>query len=237
MHKCYLLDDEQHAVDALKSMLQKKFSQVVQVCGSNTRASFALEEIEACKPDILFLDVEMPEMSGLELLRHFPQRSFQVIFTTAHEKYALPALKSAAVDYLLKPLSPQDVHEALEKCFNRQPTHDKNTPPDKRLTLHTLQEMLVVNPEDIIRIEAANNYSVFYFVNRSKVVVSKTLKEFDDQLSSANFFRVHQSHLINLKHVLSVNSHDGDTVLLVQAHRVEISRRRKHEFLLRLRQA
>lgn len=235
MYRCYLLDDEQHAIDALRSMLQKKFSGAVQVCGSSSRVAVALDEIQALKPDILFLDVVMPEMSGLEVLRHFPNRSFQVIFTTAHDKYALPALKAGVVDYLLKPLSPQDVYEALEKCFGRLAVHESRG-TDKRLTLHTLQEMLVVSPDDIIRIEAANNYSVFHFINRPKVVVSKTLKEFEDQLSSSSFFRVHQSHLINLKHVLSVNSHEGDTVLLAQAHRVEISRRKKQEFLLRLRQ-
>src|SRR5438552_3581821 len=102
MLNCYIIDDEQNAVDALTAMLNKKFAQQVKICGSNTRASVAIDEIENLHPDIVFLDVEMPEMTGLELLKHFPERSFYVIFTTAHEKYALPALKAAATDYLVK---------------------------------------------------------------------------------------------------------------------------------------
>lgn len=231
MTTCYIVDDEQHAVDALAAMLNKKFSQQVVLCGSNTSAAAAIEEIEITQPDIVFLDVEMPEMNGLELLKHFPARSFYVIFTTAHEKYALPALKAEAADYLVKPLSPQDVFEAIQKCINRKKVPVPNSPAASRITLSTAQELLLVNTDDIIRIEASNNYSHFYFANRPKVIISKTLKEFDEQLSPHNFFRVHQSHLINLKHVVSVHANDGDYALLTQGHRVEISRRNKADFL------
>jgi two-component system LytT family response regulator len=230
MLKCYILDDEQHAVDALKAMLKKKFPQQVEVCGSNIKTTAAIDEIEDLQPDVLFLDVEMPEMTGLNVLKHFPERKFQVIFTTAHEKYALPALKAEAADYLVKPLSPQDVHDAIQKCISKKTT--VNTPGNSnRITLATSQELLLVNTDDIIRIEANNNYSHFYFTNRPKVIVSKTLKEFDELLSPMNFFRVHQSHLINLKHVASVSSNDGDYVILSGNQRVEISRRKKAEFL------
>ena len=234
MLKCYILDDEQNAVDGLRAMLLKKFSGKAEVCGSQTRASLAIEEIEELQPDVLFLDVEMPEMSGLEVLKHFPQRKFHVIFTTAHEKYALPALKAEAADYLVKPLSPQDVFEAIQKCLLR-----KSAVPvggGNRITLSTAHELLLVSTDDIIHIEASNNYSHFYFTNRPKLIVSKTLKEFDEQLSHLDFFRVHQSHLVNLKHVISVHSNDGDYVLLTGGHRVEVSRRNKPDFLARLKQ-
>ena len=228
MLRCYILDDEQHAVDALTAMLQKKFARQAEVCGSNIRATLAIDEIDQLQPDLLFLDVEMPEMTGLEVLKHFPERKFQIIFTTAHEKYALPALKAEAADYLVKPLSPQDVFDAIQKCLNKK----GNTAPGKgRLTLVTAQEMLLVNTDDIIRIEASNNYSHFYFTNRPKVIVSRTLKEFDDQLNNQQFYRVHQSHLVNLKHVESIHSNDGDYAIMTGGHRVEISRRKKPEFL------
>jgi two-component system LytT family response regulator len=230
MLKCYILDDEQNAVDGLAAMLRKKFVGQVDVCGTNIKASGAIDEIDELQPDVLFLDVEMPEMSGLDVLKHFPERKFHVIFTTAHEKYALPALKADATDYLVKPLSPQDVYEAIQKCISRKATASGNV-TGNRITLNTAQEMLLVNTEDIIRIEASNNYSHFYFTNRPKVIVSRTLKEFDEQLASMNFFRIHQSHLINMKHVESVHSNDGDYVLLTQGHRVEISRRNKAAFL------
>jgi two-component system, LytTR family, response regulator len=231
MLKCYILDDEQQAVDALSAMLKKKFTQQISICGSNTDAALAITEIEESKPDILFLDVEMPEMNGLEVLRHFPERHFHLIFTTAHEKYALPALKAAATDYLVKPLSPQDVFEAIQKCVNKKNEADAIKPQDNRISISTSGGLLLVNTDEIIHIEAHNNYSHFYFTTRPKVIVSKTLGEFEELLMPFNFFRVHQSHLVNMKHVESVHHSDGDYILLKGNHRVEISRRRKPDFM------
>lgn len=236
MLKCYIVDDEQNAVDALVAMLKKKFVQQVAVCGSNTKASKAIEEIDISMPDVLFLDVEMPEMTGLDLLKHFPERNFHVIFTTAYEKYALPALKAAATDYLVKPLSPQDVYDALQKCAEKKVINEVATKVlSHKISLHLAHEILLVDVDDIVRIEANNNYSHFYFTNRPKIIVSKTLKEFEEQLTVHNFFRIHQSHLINLKFVEAVKSNDGDYVLLQYGHRVEISRRKKGDFLQRLK--
>jgi two-component system, LytTR family, response regulator len=236
MLKCYIVDDEQNAVDALVAMLKKKFVQQVFVCGSNIKASQAIEEIEERKPDVLFLDAEMPEMTGLELLKHFPERNFHVIFTTAHEKYALPALKAAATDYLVKPLSPQEVYDALQKCAEKKATKDLNiNTTSHKISLHTSHEILLIDVADIVHIEANNNYSHFYFTNRSKIIVSKTLKEFEEQLTLHNFFRIHQSHLINLKFVEAIKSDDGDYALLKYGHRVEISRRKKAEFMQKIK--
>lgn len=236
MLKCYIIDDEQHAVDALTAMLRKKFPQQVEITGSSIKAAVAIEEIEDLQPDVVFLDVEMPEMNGLELLKHFPDRKFHVIFTTAHEKYALPALKAAATDYLVKPLSPHDVFDALQKCMQRPIlTEEAKLHVASRITLPTSTELLLINTDDIIRIEASNNYSHFYFTNRPKLIVSKTLKEFEEQLVNNNFFRIHQSHLINLLHVESIQTLDGGYVLMKQGHKVEISRRRKVVFLQKLK--
>ena len=236
MLKCYIVDDEQNAVDALAAMLKKKFAQKVIICGSNIKASKAIEEIEELQLDVLFLDIEMPEMSGLTLLNHFPERNFDVIFTTAHEKYALPALKAAATDYLVKPLSPQDVFDALQKCIEKKDKlSDNKTIVSPKITINTSQEMLLVNVADIVHIEASSNYSHFYFTNRPKIIVSKTLKEFEEQLIIHNFFRIHQSHLINLAFVEAIKSDDGDYVLLKYGHRLEISRRRKTEFMQKIK--
>jgi two-component system, LytTR family, response regulator len=234
MLRCYILDDEQHAVDGLTAMLKKKFPGQAEVCGSQTKALKAIEEMEELQPDVLFLDVEMPEMTGLDVLKHFPQRKFHVIFTTAHEKYALPALKAEAADYLVKPLSPQDVFDAIQKCIQRKAAAGNNT-SGNRISLATTQEIVLVNTDDIIRIEANNNYSHFYFTNRPRLIVSKTLKEFEEQLTPFHFYRVHQSHLVNMKYVESVHSNDGDYILLTGGHRVEISRRKKAEFMQLIR--
>ncbi len=230
MLKCYILDDEQHAVDALTAMLKKKFSLQLIIVGSSIKANKAIEEIEEQKPDVLFIDVEMPEMNGLDVLKHFPERDFHVIFTTAHEKYALPALKAAATDYLVKPLSPQDVYDAIQKCISRK-KDSQSTTTENRISISTSTGLLVINTDDIICVEAHNNYSHFIFTNRPKIIVSKTLGEYEMLLASFNFFRIHQSFLINVKHVESVHSSDGDFVLLKGGHRVEISRRRKSDFM------
>ncbi len=236
MLSCYIIDDEQNAVDALTAMLKKKFIQQVLICGYSIKASVAIDEIEKLKPDVVFLDVEMPEMNGLDLLKHFPERSFDVILTTAHEKYALPALKASVTDYLVKPLSPQDVYDALQKCLQKAALKSQsNQTILRKISLASVNGLLLVSTGDIIRIEAHNNYSHFYFTNRPKIIVSKTLKEFEDQLSACNFFRVHQSHLINLQYVEAVQSNNGDYVLLQQGHKVEISRRKKPEFLQKLK--
>lgn len=233
MLKCYILDDEQQAVDGLTAMLRKKFAQQLTICGSTTHAGKAIEEIEELQPDVLFLDVEMPEMNGLELLRHFPERRFHVIFTTAHEKYALPALKASATDYLVKPLSPQDVFDAIQKCLARKTEAATAAPPAAafKLPLATAGGLVLVAPEEIIHIEAHNNYSHFYFTSRPKIIISKTLLEFEEQLTAHQFYRIHQSYLINLRHIQSIHSDDGDYVLLQGGYRAEISRRRKADFL------
>jgi two-component system, LytTR family, response regulator len=236
MLKCYIVDDEQNAVDALTAMLKKKFAQQVIVCGSSIKASAAISEIENQKPDVLFLDVEMPEMTGLELLKHFPERDFHVIFTTAHEKYALPALKAAATDYLVKPLSPQEVYDALQKCAEKKALKDSATDAvSHKITLYTSHEILLIDIADIVRVEANNNYSHFYFTNRQKIIVSKTLKDFEEQLLLHNFYRIHQSHIINLQLVEAIKNDDGDYVLLKNGHKVEISRRRKTDFLHKIK--
>lgn len=230
MVKAVVIDDVQKIRESIKDLLQKKFPSITFVGeADNVKSGVAL--LSTIKPDIVFLDVEMPEMNGLELLKHFPERKFYTIFTTAHEKYALPALKASATDYLVKPLSPQDVYDAIQKCITAKKTNESKKSSKNKISIPVSQELLIINTDDIIHIEAHNNYSHFYFTNRPKVVVSKTLGEYDAMLTPQGFYRVHQSHLINLNHIESVNSSDGDFILLTDNHRVELSRRKKSEFL------
>lgn len=233
MLKVYILDDEQHAIDGLSAMLNKKFADSIVVIGSNHRVHEAIDEIESLSPDVLFLDVEMPEMNGLDVLKYFPDRKFQIVFTTAHEKYALSAIKIETTDYLVKPISPSDMSEAIKKCLMKNKQKQEKQSSDK-ITLSTAHELIIANLDEIIRIEAESNYSCFYFTNRPKMLISKTLKEFEF-LESKGFFRIHQSHLINLKHVLSLNSYEGDTVNLYGGHSVDVSRRKKAEFMALLK--
>jgi two-component system LytT family response regulator len=230
MLKVYLLDDEQNAIDGLKAMLQKKFEGIVAIVGFSCNVNKALDDIENTEIDVLFLDVEMPMMNGIEVLKQFPTRKFQVIFTTAYEGYAISAIKMDAVDYLLKPLAPSDVHGAIKRCLERKRSQDESYKSGK-ITLSLSGEMKIIDVKDIIRVEADNNYSIFYFTNKSKLIVSKTLKEYEQLLAPYNFYRIHQSHLINTAYVSGIQSSEGDYVLLSNNETFELSRRRKPDFI------
>jgi len=233
MIKCIIIDDEQHCIDALSAILKHRFADRVHVLAGETDARNAVSLIAQKQPDLLFLDVEMPYLNGLDLLKIFPDRTFKVIFTTAHDKYALQALKTEALDYILKPISVEELNEAISK-FEKQNIVRK--PEEKslstnKLSLPTNKGLLFTDLNDIVRIESDNNYCTIYFINKPKLVVAKTLKEFEEILLQANFFRVHQSHIVNLKHVESYHTDVVDQVLLSNGDKVEVSRRRKAAFI------
>ena len=244
MLRTIIIDDEQHCTDVLKAMLTKKFNNRVVVVAEAFNAAEGKEMISRFKPDLVFLDVEMPVQTGIDLLVSLDKIDFEVIFITAHEQYALKAIKLNALDYLLKPFSIEELEIALEKCTNKKHTsinpdalntlinNLKNiSPENKKVGLPTLHGIRFVLIKDIIRIDSVNNYSHFFFTDKTKMVVSKTLKEFDDMLTPYNFFRAHNSHLINLSHLQSFVTLDGDHVIMNDGSKVEVSRRRKSDLL------
>ena len=156
--RCYILDDEQQAIDALAAMLEKKFADRVTVAGKTTDPQIALTTIDELKPDLLFLDMEMPQMNGIELLSHFPNRNFEVIVCTAHTQFAISALKAATIDYLIKPLSPKEVFDAIQKVEERVAGKKMKTGIGTgKILLPSHQSTIVVNIQDITRIEGHNN--------------------------------------------------------------------------------
>jgi two-component system, LytTR family, response regulator len=244
--KAIIVDDEQHCVDALVAMLQKKFSGSVLLLGTYNNADACKEAIETLRPDLVFLDVEMPKKTGVDMLLEMKQIDFEIIFTTAYEQYAVRAIKFNALDYLLKPFGIEELQEAITKCIEKKKQFEVKgvtdlsaflqnlktvLPENKRITISTGKGLQFVEIKTIIRIEAHNNYSEFYFTDRSKLLVSKTLKEFDEMLIGYNFFRVHNSHLINLTHIKSILTEDSDMALMADGSKVEISRRKKPELL------
>lgn len=244
MLKTIIIDDEQHCADVLKAMLEQKFAHVVKVDAVANNAPDGAVLIRHLKPDLVFLDVEMPVQTGIDLLVSLDKIDFEVIFTTAHEQYALRAIKLNALDYLLKPFSIEELEAAVEKCMQKksQPLSTeamssllgnlKNTSPEnKKIGLPTSSGTRFVPIQDIIRIEASSNYSTFYFTNSTKLTIAKTLKEFEEMLTPYKFFRVHNSHLINLSQLQQYVSRDGDYVVMNDNSRVEVSRRRKSELM------
>jgi two-component system, LytTR family, response regulator len=191
MLRTIIIDDEQHCTDVLKAMLAKKFSTKTKVVGEASSAASGKELINDLKPDLVFLDVEMPVQTGIDLLVGLDKIDFEVIFTTAHEQYALQAIKLNAMDYLLKPFSVEELGTAIEKCISKKSaainpetlhtliSNLKNiSPENKKIGLPTQHGILFVLIKDILRIESISNYSQFFFTDHTKMVVAKTLKEF-----------------------------------------------------------
>jgi len=246
MLKCIIIDDELPCIETLQLMLQKKFADKISIAGCTTRSVEAAALIEECRPDLVFLDVEMPRLSGIELLQSLANIDFQVIFTTAHQHYALQAIKLNALDYLLKPISIEELTTAIQKCISRKNQQGselitsflaqiKNAGTTKKIPIPSDNTIQYVPVSNIVRIESQSNYSTVYFTSRTKLLVAKTLREFEEQLTPYNFLRIHQSHLINLEHVIGYKNQDSGYVIMEGNDAIEISRRKKQEILQRLK--
>jgi two-component system LytT family response regulator len=243
MLKTIIVDDEPACAETLQLMLEKKFSNTVHIAAICNSAKQAINIIEQQKPDLLFLDVEMPGMSGLDMLQCLQHTNMHVIFTTAHHQYAIQAIKLNALDYLTKPISLQELTVAVEKSLLRQPSasgvsihnfiEQLKTNVVKKISLPSANATQLVAIDDIVRIESDSNYSTVYFTNRTKLTVVKTLKEFEEQLKQS-FIRIHQSHLVNLNHIIGFKNQDNGYVIVQGNELIEISRRRKQEVLQKL---
>lgn len=248
--KAIIVDDEQHCVDALQTMLEKKCPEVI-VVGKAHNVKDARSLIDELQPDLVFLDIEMPYQNGFELLRQYEKVQFEVIFTTAFEQYALKAIKFNALDYLLKPFSVKELQEAVQKCRERHEQRQPSTtsPLDiflqnmrtvhqthKKIALPTINGLVFMPVQNIVRCESTGNYTRIFFTDKKHLMVSRPLKEFEELLTDVDFFRIHNSHLINLQQMQSYIQGEGGYALMSDGTQVEVSRRRKAEFLKRAMQ-
>lgn len=239
-----IVDDEHHCTATLVAMLGKIHPGWTRIrhCDS---ASMARQIIPEFQPELVFLDVEMPHSNGFDLLATLPEVCFDVIFTTAHENYAIKAIKFNALDYLLKPFSMQELDSAMGRFLAKRaaaperPTAamasflsnlQQPASRPKKMALPTLNGLVFVPLENIIRCEASDNYSKV-FTRDGTHLVSKTLKELEYLLEDLQFFRVHYSHLINLEHMKKYVHGNGGYVLMSDGSTIEVSRRRKGDFL------
>ena len=181
--------------------------------------------IRKIKPDVVFLDIEMPGMNGFQLLEKMEEFDFEVIFVTAYDEYMLNALRISALDYLLKPVDTEELKNALTRLRKKISMHEnslhtkeqlellgdtlKEQHAPKRLALATLQGIIFLKINEIIRVEALSNYSTFYLINKQKIMVSKTLKEFESVLTMQNFFRVNRSCIVNTDYIVKYKNEDG----------------------------
>ena len=240
-----LIDDEPNATEALTNMLRMTAPDVTVVAVANDPQQ-GLEKIRELQPDLLFLDIQMPHMTGFELLEKLGKFNCSVIFTTAYDQYALQAFKVSAADYLLKPIDLDELEAAVEKARERkmatQPDFSAferlfrqvQKPEAQRLALPTSDGLIFVPVINIVRLQSDSNYTTFYLESKEKIVVSRTLGEYEDQLDKQNFCRIHHSHMINLSHLRRYIKTDGGYAEMSDGSRVEISRRKRDDFVAKL---
>ena len=247
MISALIIDDEEDCIEGLQNLLVNGHDNLVEVVGSAKTARDGIEAIAVLKPDLVFLDVQIGDKTGFDVLRALPEINFEIIFTTAFEKFALEAIKFSALDYLLKPVDVDELDIALMKLLHeksRKNTADKidlllqNTQKIdgifKKIIVPTMAGFEFIEIANIIRCESDNNYTTIYFKDKQKMLVSKTLKDFEELLYNYSFFRIHNSHLINLNYIKSYNKGKGGSVILTDGTEVEVSSRRKDDFIARL---
>jgi two-component system LytT family response regulator len=244
MLRAILIDDEKNSRDALQKKLQAHCPSVTvtAVCSSGQEGAAI---IRAEKPDLVFLDIEMPGMNGFAMLESLPERNFSLVFTTAFNQYAINAIRYGAFDYLVKPVEVEELKAVVERAL----LDDRHRRTDERLSLLlenlrqpptqmprriavAVQDGLELVPVDqIIYLEALSNYTQLHFVNGKPLLASRTLKEFEELLEGAGFFRIHNASLVNLRCVRKYIRGEGGQVLLVNDLLLDVARRRKDELL------
>ncbi len=244
--KAIIIDDEVRGCQTLQNMIQR-VAPDIEVSGMAHNGKDGLELISFSEPDLLFLDIQMPDMTGFDLLQKAGDIRSDIIFTTAYDEFALKAFRFAAVDYLLKPIDIDELQDAINRYKSRLVnlteksnnsiqdllSHLKNT-ENSKLTLTTLDGLLFVDIEDILYLQSNSNYTVFHTGSKGKITVSKTMGEFEPFLEGQNFFRIHHSHLVNMARIEKYIKGDGGFVILADGSELEVSRRRKDDFIRKL---
>ena len=247
MIRTIIIDDEPSAVNVLNMLLKKKCKEDVEVIATSNSPFEGKELIEKLSPDLVFLDVEMPGMSGIDLVHSFAKPAFRIVFITAFDAYAVEAFRLSAIDYLLKPVEADDIVRVVEK-IKKDIDKDQNTIGGK---LHHLEELLMhgsttteskigigmsdkivfVNIKDIMYCEANGSYTNVWFRDGRRMVASKSIGDFELQLADHKFFRIHHSYLINLNLVKEFQRHDGGYVIMENGKRLEVSQRKRKNFI------
>jgi two-component system LytT family response regulator len=246
MLKIIIVDDEANVRQALGQML-RLFSEDTQLIGSYSNVAAAVKAIREDKPDIVLLDIEIGKDNGFDVLKHFPSPGFKVIFITGYQQYAVQAFRFAALDYLLKPVDPDQLSDAIKKAFDAVDRekfslkidsfiHNMGTMANKakKIILRTADNMHIVNLNDIMYCESERSYTTFFLADKTKVMVSQTLGDYEDMFNEYGFMRIHKSYLINLQFIKRYEKGDGGTVILNGNISLPVATRKKEQLLVLL---
>lgn len=239
MIKAIIIDDESKARESITHLLKLTFKDV-ELVGEADSVKTGVETINKLNPDLVFLDIQLEDGTGFDILKELKDIDFHIIFITAFNEYAVKAFKYAAMDYLMKPVNPKEFIHAVERIrnihkkddfqtkFNAYLSHLKDSKTEnKKIILKTAESIHLINVNDIIRCEADKGYTDFYLEDGSKILVSKGLKDYDELLKDFSFIRTHQSHLINLDYIKSFEKADGGYILMSDNSTVPVSSRKR----------
>lgn len=243
MIKAIIVDDEQRSREALNGLIERYCPEVF-IISEATGCNDGIDKARKFEPDLVFLDIQMPDGSGFNFLEAFDKINFEVIFTTAHDQFAIKAIKYSALDYLLKPVDPDELKVAIHKYLQK---NDKGKINDnikvlldnikspqndaKKIILSTSEGMHIVSTDDIVRCESDDYYTNFFFVNGTSLLISKTLKQNEAMLSDFDFIRPHKSHLVNIKYIKSFLKVDGGYILMTDGSKIPVSRRKRESIV------
>lgn len=241
--KAAILDDEPHNVQLLAHLLTQFFPEITEV-RQFTDSVEAVEAFQKDPPDLLLLDIEMPQLNGFDVLNRLLPLRFRVIFVTAYDKYAVRAFRYSALDYLLKPIDVEEFRKAVQKALSQAPPQDAQVDlmretqqshdaiPD-RLAISSQDGLQIIDTNEIIHCESESNYTKIFLRNGQKIIVSRTLKDLEELLDAEKFFRLHHSHLVNLRSVRRYLRGEGGEVILENGAQLPVARSKKDEFLRR----
>ncbi len=239
-----LIDDEKRVRNSLKSILEM-YCPTANVIGEAENIDEGKELIRTLKPDVVLLDIKMPGGTGFDLLKQLMPLTFKVIFITAFDQYAIQAFKYSAIDYLLKPIIPEDLVNALDKSTEQLNASNESlkfdnlidnfsqlTRDSKKIVLNTQDKIHIVGINEIIRCESDANYTTFTLLNKKPVIMSKPLKEYDEMLTPYGFFRSHHSHLVNLSMIDRLEKREGGVLIMKDNSEAMVSSRKYAELVV-----
>ncbi len=245
MINAIIIDDEINGRQFLRRLIEK-FAPQVKVLGEGVNAKEGIDLVRAVDPDLVFLDIEMPGQSGIEMLQQLQEINFSVVFVTAFNQYAVDAFRLGAIDYLLKPVDPEDLKRAIERVENNREVSDQNQrklheftqqygQSLTKITIPTQQGFEFIDFNDIVSLQSDSNYTHINLKDGKKLMASRLLGEFEEPLKPYNFFRIHKSFIINLAHMKKYTKGEGGTVMMSDGSEMDVSRRMKEAFLRRIK--
>lgn len=249
MIKTMLIDDEPRGINALRRLLEM-YCPDIRIIGECTDTRSAIEQIQLLEPELVFLDIAMPDKNGFDLLNELSPTHFEIIFVTAHNNYTIQAFKYSAVDYLLKPVEEDLLIEAVRRAAVRIAEKTSasqvetflynlrklNAPTEMKLCIPDMKGFRVVQIADIIYCESESSYTIFHLRDRQMITASKSIMEYELLLEHSGFCRIHKSFLVNLQHIREYQRGEGGSVVLSNDKTVEVSRRKKEIFIAKMKE-